>query len=176
MRYPNHVYIHLNYKYALFNFSMGRLLWTPIVHMIWYNTTDLIKACFLGLQSLYIGGIAFSMGKLYQWITRFKRQLQNTFPLLFFRLQSISQFKYGNTACQILLDTWILQQNISAPTAWISNSFIVQHTANPIYCCKRGLCSYARLQHNGFLWTGGFSEVLFSFLGQKNIDETLLTW
>lgn len=146
-----HVYVHLNYKYVSFSFFMERLLWTHIVHMIKCNITDLIRPCSLGFQSLYIQGIAFSRKKNYQWVTRFKRQQQNIFPLLFFRLQSIAQFKYGNTACQRLLDTWILQQNISASTAWISNSFIVQYTANPIYCCKHGLCSYAWLQYSGFL-------------------------
>ena len=56
---------------------MERLLWTHIVHMIQCNTTDLIRACFLGIQFLCTGGIACSVGKNFQWVTQFKRQLQN---------------------------------------------------------------------------------------------------
>lgn len=121
----------------MFNFSMERLLWTHIVHMIQCNTTDLIRACFLGIQFLCTGGIACSVGKNFQWVTQFKRQLQNISSFaFFFKCQSIAQFKYGNTACQRLLDTWVLQQNISTPTSWDSSSFIVQYTVNTIYCCK----------------------------------------
>ena len=114
---------------------MERLLWTHIVHMIQCNTTDLIRACFLGIQFLCTGGIACSVGKNFQWVTQFKRQLQNISSFaFFFKCQSIAQFKYGNTACQRLLDTWVLQQNISTPTSWILahllyNIQLIQFTA-----------------------------------------------
>ena len=68
----------------MFNFSMERLLWTHIVHMIQCNITDLIRACFLGIQFLCTRGIAFSVGKNFQWVTQFKRQLQNISSFAFF--------------------------------------------------------------------------------------------
>ena len=64
---------------------MERLLWTHTVRMIQCNTADLIRACFLGIQFLCTEGIAFSVGKNFPtWVTRFKRQLQNTFSFTFF--------------------------------------------------------------------------------------------
>lgn len=68
----------------MFDFSTERLLWTHTVHMMRCSTADLIRACFLGIQFLCTGGTAFSVGKNFQWVTRFKRQLQNTSSFAFF--------------------------------------------------------------------------------------------
>ena len=151
----------------MFDFSMERLLWTHTVHMIRCSTAHLIRACFLGIQFLCTGGTAFSVGKNFQWVTRFKRQLQNTSSFaFFFKCQSIAQFKYGNTACQRLRDTWISQQNISAPTAWISSSFTVQYTANPIYCCKHVCAVMLGCSTMVFFQLEGFLRFYFPSLGR----------
>lgn len=162
------MFIHTwNSKYTSLNFSKERLLWTHIVHMIWYNITDLIRACFLDWQSLYIGRIVFSLGKNYQWVTWFKRQLQNIFPFLFSGFNPLL-----NLSMEILLVKYFLPHDlcnkISAHlllailTHLLYNIRLIQSTAANMVCTV--MLGYSTMV---FFKLEDFLRFYFPSLGRK---------